>query len=768
MALGNNLKKDKLIPDSETTNKPDPIMQPEDQNNLELKAKLDAISRSTAIIEFDTKGNILAANDNFLRILKYDLQEIIGKHHSMFCEESYVKSEEYKTLWKKLANGIAEIGQFKRFTKTGEVVWIQGAYNPIFDEKGKPYKVMKVVQDITEQKLLEMQVQEQLEGMQATEEELRQNMEEMQSIQEDMERKTKEMERIKAELEARMNVLDKAALLSESDLYGNITFVNAKFCEVAKYTPEEVMGKPHSILRHPSNPKSLFKDLWDTIQSGKIFKGVYPNRAKDGSTYWVDATIAPILDENGKPYKYIGVRFDVTQSKQTEIAFERITDFITEIAKGNFEVNLQVADLQVDNSVRQVVIDLIKFKDQLKSILTAVNEVVQAAGKQGNLSERIKLTGLEGNWKLLTDSVNELLKAISEPLLDINKIVTAISMGDLTKEYKGGAQGDILDMANALNIAVRNLNKLLKNIETSSFSVATSSNDLIGKTESIRRSTTEVATAIRQMAEGAQDQAARTDESSKLVESILRSANDMGGKAEVINQSAERGLESSKSGLDSIKRLVGNMAEITDSASVTSNSIEALTNRSEEITQILRVITDIAFQTKLLSVNATIEAARAGDAGRGFQVVADEIGKLAEDSRRSTTDIEKVVKDVQKDIISAGKAIDKMKDSVKAGTSATNEAEAVFQAIFQSSSDTLNLSKEILSATQLQRESVNMVVKNIEKIVVVSEETAAGTQEIASSSQDLNNSMNDIAATSHNLSKIASELKSGVAQFKLD
>lgn len=124
--------------------------------------------------------------------------------------------------------------------------------------------------------------------------------------------------KLQAELQARMIVLDRTALLTETDLHGNITYANQKFLETSKYSLEEVLGKPHHIIRHPENPKSLFTKMWKNIKAGMIFKAEYPNLAKDGATYWVDATIAPVLNENKKPYKYIGIRFDTTKSKENE------------------------------------------------------------------------------------------------------------------------------------------------------------------------------------------------------------------------------------------------------------------------------------------------------------------------------------------------------------------------------------------------------------------------------------------------------------------
>jgi len=133
------------------------------------------------------------------------------------------------------------------------------------------------------------------------------------TIHKDIAQRELEIDKLSNEIEARTNVLNAAAIVSETDQFGTITFVNDNFCRVAKYTREELIGKPHNVVRHPDMPKSVFKEMWDTIKSGKIFQGVVKNMAKDGSPYWVIATVAPVLDTNGKPCKYIGVRIDITE-----------------------------------------------------------------------------------------------------------------------------------------------------------------------------------------------------------------------------------------------------------------------------------------------------------------------------------------------------------------------------------------------------------------------------------------------------------------------
>ncbi len=117
---------------------------------------------------------------------------------------------------------------------------------------------------------------------------------------------------LEAELKVRKDIMNLTSIVSESDKKGDILSINDKFIEVSKYTSAELLGHPHSTTRHPDMPKETFKHLWATIGRGEMFRGVIKNRAKDGVPYYVDAVIAPIMGENGKPMKYLGVRYDIT------------------------------------------------------------------------------------------------------------------------------------------------------------------------------------------------------------------------------------------------------------------------------------------------------------------------------------------------------------------------------------------------------------------------------------------------------------------------
>jgi methyl-accepting chemotaxis protein len=640
------------------------------------------------------------------------------------------------------------------------------------------------------------------------------------------------------ELQVRMEQIGTVCLVSETDPKGIITYVNDKFCEVAQYTREECVGKPHNMVRHPDMSKEVFKELWATIGSGRIFRGIIKNRKKDGSAYWVDAVMAPVLGENGKPIKYIGIRYDITDAiiqnqnstgivdavnkafafiefdphgnilnandiflrttsyslpelvgkhhsmfvSKSYVASQEYNNFWKDLREGHHQVGqfnrvsrygkdiwLQAAYAPVKDEMGRVV-KVVKIATDItsqKDVLAKIQALVEEAGKEGNLKKRIDTKDVDSGLVELADSVNQLMDSVSQPILEASRVIGLLSQGDLTERYKLESKGDIKEMTDALNLAIDNLNRLLSNISQISNLVAASSEELLVKGEQMKNTTQEVASATQQMAEGAQQQAQQTDESSKLIDLALKASNDMGKKGETIAKSAEKVLNSASEGLLTIKRVVDNMNEIQESAKNTSTSINILTQRSEEIARTLNIITDIASQTNLLALNAAIEAARAGDAGRGFAVVAEEIRKLAEDSRKSAIDIEKVIREVQKDISSAGKSIETMESSVKNGNQASRESEHVFSGIQSSSTENFDLSKQIVEATTNQREAIQNTVKNIEKIVVVSEETASGTEQIASSTKELSQGMNEVTTTSKDLADVANQLQNSISKFKL-
>ncbi len=235
-----------------------------------------ALSKTQAIIEFDMQGTILLANQNLLNFLGYSEADLIGKSHRILVNQKHADSEEYRDFWTALNRGDIRTGEFEFLSRDGKSVWVDGHYAPIVDTKKTPCKIVACFRDISSLKAMQVELDD---------------------------------------LRVRAEIINMTSIVSESDLKGDIISINEKFIEISKYSREELVGHPHNTTRHPDMPKEVFKKLWSTIGRGRPFRGIIKNRAKDGTPYYVDAVIAPVMGPNGKPKKYIGVRYDITAAE---------------------------------------------------------------------------------------------------------------------------------------------------------------------------------------------------------------------------------------------------------------------------------------------------------------------------------------------------------------------------------------------------------------------------------------------------------------------
>ncbi len=648
------------------------------EDRSRAKAIKSAVDTGWGSIEFESDGTIISANTNFLHMMGYnDQSEIKGKHHKIFVDTEYASSSDYQMFWTRLGSGNLHTGEFKRVTKDGKDVWINASYTPILDENGDTKRVIKIATGITS--MIEKRIQ----------------------------------------ADAVKSAVDAGWASIEFDTNGNILTANKNFVVTMGYaSEEEIIGRHHSIFVDQQFANSIdYQDFWKNLSTGLIESGEFKRRKKSGDDVWINASYTPVRDDKGEVFKIIKIANDITEQK---------------------------------------------------SVIKAIQHAIKKAGEEGDMSARVEINYAQGDYKTLADSVNKLIEAISSPIEKMKKLVIELSNGVLDNSFDITAAGDIKEMGDAYNLAVSNLNELMYNITELANLVAASSEEMLTKGEQMKGSTFEMSSAIQQMSEGVQDQAQQIDGVSKIMDQLLASAKQVAENSIVINKKAEEGKNSSQSGMTTVNAVVERMSEIQESAEITSNSIHILTQRSEEIARTLNVITDIASQTNLLALNATIEAARAGDAGRGFAVVAQEIRKLAEDSRQSAQNIERVIREVQKDIGAADKAIHEMEASVKIGNKASFEAEEVFKIIDTSSQQTFELSNQISTGARHQEASLDDAGQKVERIVVVSEETASGTEQIATSAKELSQGMDEVSATSRDLADVANQLLLGISKFKLN
>jgi len=238
------------------------------------QAQLDAIGRSQATIEFALDGTILTANENFLKALGYGLEEIKGKHHSMFVPADQRGGAAYKAFWSALKSGEFQAAEFKRIAKGGREIWIEASYNPVLDGDGKPVKVVKIATDITAKK-------------------------------------------INAMTEAsKVSAIGRAQAVIEFKLDGTIVTANQNFCQALGYSLAEIEGKHHSLFVGPAERDSAaYREFWARLNRGEFQAGEYKRIGKGGREVWILASYNPLLDENGKPFGVAKFATDVTAEK---------------------------------------------------------------------------------------------------------------------------------------------------------------------------------------------------------------------------------------------------------------------------------------------------------------------------------------------------------------------------------------------------------------------------------------------------------------------
>ncbi len=289
-----------------------PASNEQQLHEIELQAINAALNRVQAVIEFQLDGTILHANENFLNAMGYGLNEIAGKHHSMFCDQAYAAGSAYRAFWERLRSGHFEEGEFKRLAKGGKEIWISASYNPVFDTEGRPYKVIKFATDITASKL----------------------------------RNT--------EYEGKVSAIDKAQAVIEFDMSGHVLVANGNFLDTLGYTMDDIQGEHHRMFCEPDYANSVdYKRFWQKLNRGEFDSGRYKRLGNGGKTIWIQATYNPILDLNGKPFKIVKFATDITEQVLLEQAVKdkassdatkigALLDAVARAAKGDLTAEVPV------------------------------------------------------------------------------------------------------------------------------------------------------------------------------------------------------------------------------------------------------------------------------------------------------------------------------------------------------------------------------------------------------------------------------------------
>ncbi len=612
-------------------------------------------------------------------------------------------------------------------------------------------------------------------------------------------------------------------LISETDLRGIITTANASFCAVSGYTAEELIGKPHNIVRHPDMPRAAFKDMWQTIQAGERWVGLVKNRCKNGDHYWVKAFVSPVVVD-GKIVGYRSVRRKPTREeiKEAEELYRRMNageegllntlarlrrresrgerlgafghvslmlawpaavaiamavvgtlglppfllwiiagvgglvgaflgvliyrwqteplEAVEKVAKA-FERGDLTARIDLPGSSRyaQIARSINLALDGVEVALADTSQMLDGL-KRGDLGRRITVT-LPGELGRIKESANRMAESIESTIAALNcqltaladgqldacrqtitgegqfreaqekaivaasrladllkemvESVKALADGDLTRQIRQQARGELAVLAGQYNEALAALSETLTNLQHHATQVAYAAE--------------ENSKAAAQIASGAEDQMITVEEVTRAVQESGSTVASLAADAETASGKSSETVTIVRASREAMEKMV--------------SIVQAIAASSQQISKFTNVIEEIASQTNLLSLNAAIEAARAGEHGKGFAVVAQEVGHLAANSSKSAQEINVLVQ----------QAVEEAQRAAESVAAVSGEMDRIEQAARESH----ELLARIAAAIEEQGATMQQIGEHARHLSSIAENNAAATEELAASASEL-------------------------------
>jgi len=359
-------------------------------------------------------------------------------------------------------------------------------------------------------------------------------------------------------------------------------------------------------------------------------------------------------------------------------------------------------------------------------------------------------------------------RMISKPVVAIAESVEKIASGDLTvEELKVRNKDEIGKLAHSFNQMTMNLREMIHQVGSSAEQVAASAQQLTASAEQTGQATEHIASAMQEVAVGVDNQVQSVEETSQTISEMSTGIQQVANNAHSVSSSAIDASEKASEGGQAVKSAVEQMNSINQTVNGLSEVIGGLGERSKEIGQIIGAITDIAAQTNLLALNAAIEAARAGEHGRGFAVVADEVRKLAEQSADSAQQISQLISSIQGETNRAVCSMEVAAKEVFSGIGIVNRAGESFKQIEGSIHEVTTQIQEISSAVQQMAAGSEQIVQSMQFITEVSESASSGTQGVSAATEEQLAAMEEISSSANALSTMAVDLQRLIGKFKI-